>query len=87
VKAISWQGNAPKNLILRQQFALEYLKIDLRKKTVINIDETWLGITDFRRMKWQLPGRSNSVPKKNMQPRISMITGIGSNGELYLTLN
>ena len=60
----SWQGNSNKNLILRQQFALEFLNIDLTKKTVINVDETWIGSTDFNRMKWSKLGRPNSVPKK-----------------------
>ena len=50
IKAISWKGNDPKNIFLRQQFALAFMKIDLREKTIINIDETWLGMSDFRRM-------------------------------------
>jgi len=48
VSHTSWQGNSPRNLILRQQFALNFLKLDLNKKTVINCDESWIGMTDFR---------------------------------------
>ena len=61
IEATPWQGNSPKNLILRQHFAINFLKLDLSKKTIINIDETWLGMTDFRRRKWQFPGFANSV--------------------------
>ena len=49
VKPIAITANSPRNLILRQQFALQFLKIDLQKKVVINLDETWLAMTDFRR--------------------------------------
>ena len=80
IAGTSWQGNSNKNLILRQQFALEFLSIDLTKKTIINVDESWIGMTDFNRMKWSEPGRPNSVPKKMLQPRISMIAGLDSNG-------
>ena len=64
VKAVSWKANDPKNLILRQQFARSFLELDLNKKVVINVDETWLGMSDFRRMKWTFPGQLGSVAKK-----------------------
>ena len=62
------------------------MKIDLSKKTVINIDETWLGMSDFRYMKWKAPGKPNSVPKKMIAPRISMILGLDSNGSMIMSL-
>ena len=86
VQAITWLGNTPKNLILRQQFGMAFLKLDLSQKTVINVDETWLGMSDFRKMSWSAAGKSNSVPKKQIQPRVSMITGLDSHGEVYLAL-
>ena len=43
-------------------------------------------MTDFRRMKWQVPSTTNSVPKLQMVPRISMIAGIDSRGSIYLCL-
>ena len=42
-------GQDPKNLILRQQFAKAFMELDLKKKVIINVDETWLGMSDFRR--------------------------------------
>ena len=48
VSRISWQSNSDKNLILRHQFAYNFLKIDHFEKVVINVDETWLGMMDFR---------------------------------------
>ena len=86
IQAISWQGNFSRNIILRQQFALEFLKLDLREKNIINVDETWIGITDNRKMRWAMPGKSNSVRKKQLQPRISMVVGLDSHGFVYTAL-
>ena len=61
VNGIAWTANSHRNLILRQQFALEFLKIDLEKKVVINVDETWIGMSDFRRRKWCQHRHNNSV--------------------------
>jgi len=58
----------------------------MTKTRIINIDETWLGMEDFRRMKWQLPGTTNSVPMKDWSPRISMILAFDSYGESYVAL-
>ena len=64
IEDTSWKGNAPKNLILRQHFAIGFLRLDLTKKTIVSCDESWLGMSDFRRMKWSPVGRPNSVAKK-----------------------
>ena len=44
--------NSTTNLILRQQWALQYIDLFKLKKNFINVDETWLGMSDFRQMKW-----------------------------------
>ena len=80
------QANSVRNLILRQQFALAFFMIDLNRKIVINIDETWLGMSDFRRRKWGQPLSTNSVAQLQMTPRVSMIAALDSNGELFLSL-
>ena len=45
-------SNGEKNLILRQRWALEFLSLTWKKKVFLNIDESWLGMSDFRRRKW-----------------------------------
>ena len=45
---------------------MKLLKQDFKNKTIINVDETWLGMSDFRRMRWAPIRKSNSVPKKNL---------------------
>ena len=86
IKRISIHGNSPKNLVLRQQFAIEMLKVSMENKILLCIDETWLGMSDFRKMKWRVKGSTNSVPSIQLVPRISMIVGIDTIGNIYLSL-
>ena len=86
VRTLSTGANSDRTLILRQQFALEFLNLVQAGKTIINIDETWLGMSDFRHTKWCLPNESNTFPKLKIQPRISMIAALDSNGLARLTL-
>ena len=53
-------ANSPRNLILRQRWAMTCLDKDHKERVWLNIDETWLGMSDFRRRKWQAPGTTNS---------------------------
>ena len=56
IKPVSLHVNSEKNLILRQQFALKLIDLFKCNKIVISVDKTWLGMTDFRRMKWNVKG-------------------------------
>ena len=38
--SVSSTGNTPKNLVLRQQFALKLIEALVAGKTIINVDET-----------------------------------------------
>ena len=55
-------------------------------KRILNIDQTWLGMSDFRRMKWRAKGTTNSVPQLALLPRISMFLGLDTEGQVYLSL-
>ena len=86
VQPVPLHANSEKNLVLRQRWALELLALLRAGKTILNIDETWLGMSDFRRMKWREKGTTNSVPLFQIVPRISMILGIDTFGRAYLSL-
>ena len=78
--------NSQRNLILRQQWAIRYLEL-IQDKIFLNIDESWLSESCFLRRKWRMPGDNNSVPIGFLQPRISIVACLDSNGNLYLTLS
>ena len=86
IKDTAIHSNSEKNLVLRQRWALEYLSLLRNKKNILNIDQTWLGMSDFRRCKWQAPETTNSVGKLSIAPRITMILGIDNFGNIYYSL-
>ena len=62
---------------------MAYLGLDRGKKIILNIDESWVDTMDYRRMKWRAFGTTNSVAKKQVAPRISMIMALDTLGNLY----
>ena len=43
-------------------------------------------MSDFRRRKWQVPSTTNSIAKLSIVPRITMILGIDTLGNVYYSL-
>ena len=52
IVTVSLHSNSEKNLVLRQHWAMEFFAQAKKKKVFLNVDETWLGMSDFRRRKW-----------------------------------
>ena len=86
VTSVSLHANSEKNRVLRQRFALQLIGLLNQGKRILNVDETWLGMTDFRRMKWRARGSNNSVSHVQLAPRISMIVGLDTTGAVYLSI-
>jgi len=58
-----------------------------QKKTIfLNMDETWIDSSDYRRMKWRPKHSTNSMPIVQLHPRISMIIAMDTLGNVYLSL-
>ena len=79
-------ANSEKNIFLRKRFAIKFLSMSNKNKIFLNIDETWLDMSDFRRRKWRPKYSTNSNPVFMVWPRISMIIGIDTLGNVYFTL-
>ena len=86
ITKIALQANSINNLFLRQRFAIKLISITSKKIIFLNIDETWLDMSDFRRMKWRPKYSTNSNPVVMIQPRISMILGMDTLGNVYVSL-
>ena len=86
IKRIAYLGNSDRCLILRQDYAKVMLDVLESGKTVLNIDETWINEGDFRPKKWTKRGLSNSFSSREVNPRISMISAVGTDGSIYTTL-
>ena len=53
---------------------------------IINIDESWINELDFARRKWHNMNESNSLPKKNVNPRLSLLAAIDTDGRVFMAL-
>ena len=80
------QTNSQRSLVLRQQYALEMLKLHEKRKRIINLDETWLNETSFTRRTWASKGGSCNLPLRSVTPRLSMIAAIDTEGQVWFTL-
>ena len=56
IKRVSLVGNSERNRVLRCLYAQKMLSIYSQGQLVVNIDETWLPQTDFRRACWSKRG-------------------------------
>jgi len=79
--------NSDINKIIRQQWAIKYLRSLKADQTIINIDETWLNMTDFRRYAWGEIDERMSVPTKKALLRISMVLAFDNHGNAYFSLS
>jgi transposase len=86
VKQVAIQSNSVRCLVLRQRWAISFLEMDLKSKNWINIDETWLGMADFRKMYWRPMDRNWSVKEKSITPRLSLITAVDRIGNVWISL-
>ena len=80
IKPTSFLGNKERNLALRCLYAQKFLQVLNEGYTIINCDQTWLNQTDFRRHKWCIKGKPNSLPIKNVAPRVSVIAALSTTG-------
>jgi hypothetical protein len=87
IKKIGPAENTTRNLVLRQEFAKRIIEKLGAKTRWINIDESSLGMDDYRRMKWRAPGSSNSIPTKPWTKTISMLLALDNQGESYFALS
>ena len=87
VKHVPIGANSNRSMILRQRWTMACLAKDHKERVWLNIDETWLGMCDFRRMKWQAPATTNSVAALSMAPRVTMLLATDSLGNVWFTLS
>ena len=86
VTHITMQGNSVRNIVLRQQFALKLVELLMAGKTILNVDESFLGMMDFRLRKWQRRRGAKCHAITQTQPRISVISALDSDGEIFYSL-
>ena len=86
IKRVSYYGNQDHNLVLRSLYAQKMLQIYSQGKHVVNIDESWIAESDFRRRCWGLKNTSNSMSERAVGHRVNMIVAVSSRGHVWLSL-
>jgi len=54
--------------------------------TIMNIDESWINELDFVRRKWHDRNKSNSLPRKYVSPRLSVLAAIDTEGRVFMAM-
>ena len=82
------QANSERCLVLRQQYALKMLPMLERSNShrIINVDESWLNQTRFVRRLWVPTDAAGSISDKQVQPRISLIVALDTEGKMWCAL-
>ena len=79
-------ANTDRSLVLRQKFAQKMLTVLAEQRRIINIDESSIPFLDFRRHKWAPRSEKNSMPRKDLTPKVNMIAAIDTAGRVYAAL-
>ena len=82
------QANSERCLVLRQQYALKMLPMLEKSNShrIINVDESWLNQTRFVRRLWVPTDAAGSICDKQVQPRISLIIALDTEGKMWCAL-
>ena len=72
--------------MLRQQYAIRMLPLLEGGRRIINVDESWLNGTRFVRRIWAPTDAPATVTDKQVQPRISVIAALDTDGRMWSAL-
>ena len=86
IKRVSPYGNSERNIVLRSLYARQMLTLYDSGKTIINIDESWLSVSDFRHHTWQFGKDKVAMNDKTLKIKINMIAAVSNRGQCWLGL-
>ena len=61
LKRIAFRANSARCLILRKLFAESMIGLLQKGKRIINVDESWVNLKNYRRRRWRQHGVINSM--------------------------
>ena len=86
IKRVSSPGNSERCKVLRHLYAREMLAIYDSNKHVVNIDESWMSVSDFRASSWNYTGSDNNYSDRVLGCKVNMIAAVSSKGYVWLSL-
>ena len=71
---------------MRQEFGKKMLELMTDGTRILNIDETWIAQTNFKRQAWMQLEKNESDRINPVAQRITMIVALDNYGDIYLAL-
>ena len=56
-------------------------------RKIINVDETFLNVSDLRYMKWRTKGETNSLRERPIDPLLKVIAAVSTSGEVHMAVS
>ena len=54
---------------------------------IINVDETFLNVSDLRYMKWRIKGDTNSLRERAIDPLLKVIAAVTTTGDIFMAVS
>ena len=87
LKRINYRHNVNSSKLQRQYAAQQLINFLYSGKTVINIDESIIDETDFRKKGWSPIGTDAYTYNSQRLDKVSIIGGVSNRGDFYYTIN
>lgn len=84
IKRVSPYGNTERNRVLRCLYAQKMLELFTEGKHIVNIDESWLSVSDFKSFSWFERGREHSMRDRTLKCKINIIVAVSNRGHSWL---
>ena len=85
IKRVSQPGNSERCKVLRHLYARKMFKMYDEGQHIVNVDESWVPVTDFRRRCWNKAGEGNSMSDRPLGHKVNIIVAVSSEGQVWLS--
>jgi len=85
IKRVSLPGNSVRCKVLRHLYAKSILPLYKSGRHLINVDESWLSVTEFQARSWNFRGESNNRSDRVLGNKVNLIVAVSSRGFAWLS--
>ena len=72
--------------MLRHLYAKKVFELLQTGARLFSIDESWVNDLSWNQRQWHMRGARNSVSKKKVTPRLSLLVAIDDHGSMYMSM-
>ena len=86
IRKVPYQANFERCLVLRHLYAKKVFELLQTDARLFTIDESWVNDLSWNQRQWHVHGARNSVSKKKVAPRLSLLVAIDDHGSMYMSM-